>query len=56
MHSKDAKEAAKTADVFFQVLFTKVKHASYYLRYDGTGQELTDRPESLSWLEVTSTG
>ena len=62
MHFKDAKEAAQQkVTLFFQVLFTKVKHTSHYgvtvhLRYDVSGQELTDWPETLSWLAVTNTG
>ena len=26
------------------------------LRYDVTGQELSDKPETMSWLAVTNTG
>ena len=68
MHFKYAKEAAEKSDAvflwfffFLQVLFAKVKHMSCYdvtvhLRYDVTGQKLTDWPETLSRLAVTNTG
>ena len=62
MHFKDTKEAAQQKEtLFFQVLFTKLKQTSCYdvtvhLRYDVTGQELIDWPETLSWLAVTNTG
>ena len=48
---KDAKEVTQQkVTLFIQALFTKVKHTSRYgvtvhLRYDVTGQELTDWPE-----------
>ena len=51
MHFKDKKKVAQQkVTLFFQVLFTKVKHTSRYgvtvhLRYDVTGQELSDWPE-----------
>ena len=54
MHFKDAKEAMQhKLTLFFQVLFTKVKPMSRYdvtehLRYDVTGLELTDWPETFS--------
>ena len=62
MHFKDTEEAAQQKEtLFFQVLFTKVKQTSchditVHLRYDDTGQEQTDWPETLSWLAVTNTG
>ena len=63
MHFKGTKEDAQQKETlfFFQVLFTKVKQTScddvtVHLRYDVIGQELTDRPETLSWLAVTNTG
>ena len=63
MQFKNAKEAAQQKETlfFFQLLFTKVKQTSCFdvtvhLRYDVTGQELTDRHETLSRLAVTNTG
>ena len=62
MYFKDVKEAAQQkVTIFFQVLFTKVKHTSRYdvdvhLRYDVTGLELNVWPETLSWLAVTNAG
>ena len=54
--------ATKSDAVYFsQVLYTKVKHVSCYdaivhMRYDVTGQKLTDWPETLSRFAVSNTG
>ena len=62
MHFKDAKEAVQQKETLFFKVYSPNSNKLYAMTspytcdYDVTGQDLTDWPETLSWLAVTNTG